>query len=196
MEFTTIIGGDVLFVTHSCIMPPVAVVPAPTTLLRRHVISSNGTIDCEPNSTNETVSVGDTAVSLHTFGGGGRGILGYSKVPKSWPNFHFRGVGWGYSWLRKWGGVILGLLKTRSPKSWPNFQFLATQVGWGLFLATQNSKSQVLTKFSFSGGWGGVILGYASGVGLFLATIDINNSCIPVVTQRDCVSYIPLGTTV
>ena len=26
--------------------------------------------------------------------------------------------------------------------------------------------------------------------------IDINNSCIPLVTQRDCVSYIPLGTTV
>ena len=29
-----------------------------------------------------------------------------------------------------------------------------------------------------------------------VVAIDINNSYIPLVTQRDCVSYIPLGTTV
>ena len=66
---------------------------------------------------------------------------GYSSLlcSKSWPSFHFRGGG-GYSWL----------LKTQSSKSWTNFHFR-----WGeVFLATQNSKSQVLTKFSFPGGWG------------------------------------------
>ena len=68
---------------------------------------------------NETVSLGDTAVSLQTliptmFGRGG----GYSWVlktqsAKSWPNFHFR------------GGGILGYskLKAQSAKSWPNFHF-------------------------------------------------------------------------
>ena len=83
MEFTTIIGGDVLFVTHSCIMPPVAVVPAPTTLLRRYVISS--------------------------------GVFLATQKSQVLTKFSFSG-----------GGV-------------------------GLFLATQNSKSQVLTKFSFLG---------------------------------------------
>ena len=74
------------------------------------------------NSLNETVSLGDTAVSLHTFLGRG-----------------------GYSWL----------LITQSANFWATFHFQ----GGGVFLATQNSKSQVLVKFSFWGfggeGWEG-----------------------------------------
>ena len=60
------------------------------------------------------------------------------------PNQIFTGGGGGYSWL----------LKSQSAKSWPNFHFRRA----GVFLATQNSKCQVLTKFSFSKVGGGGFL--------------------------------------
>ena len=64
------------------------------------------------------------------------------------------GIREGYS--RKGGRGILDYskLKVQGAKIWPNFHFR----GWGgLFLTTQNSKCQDLTKFSLGGG-GGVFL--------------------------------------
>ena len=112
---------------------------------------------------NETVSVGNIAVSLHTLLRGGvllttqystchvlpkfqffwgeEGILDYSKLKsaKSWPNFNFS------------SGGILDYSKNSKCQVLAKFQFLFS---WGMiFLTTQSSKSQVLAKFQFSRGW-------------------------------------------
>ena len=48
------------------------------------------------------------------------------------------------------------VVKTQSAKTWPNFNF---QGEGGVFLGSQNSKCQVLTKFQFSGEEEGLFLG-------------------------------------
>ena len=93
--------------------------------------------------------------------------------PKSWPHFIGGGGGGG-------GGAILGNSKLKVPSPDQIFIFLGGGGGGGgVFLATQNSKSQVLTKFSF---WGGrvflatqtskfqVLTKFSLGRGVFLAT--------------------------
>ena len=94
---------------------------------------------------NETVSVGDTAVILHTLGGG---ILDYSKL-KCQDLTKFS-LGRGYS-------CILDYSKLKVPRSDQIFIF-----GVGGILDYSNSKCHDLTNFSFSGGMGrgGGILDY------------------------------------
>ena len=69
---------------------------------------------------NEMVSLGDTAISLHTLQ------------------------------LQSFCSIYGGVVKTQSAKFWPSLHWK------GVFLCRENSKCQVLAKFSFLG-WGGIL---------------------------------------
>ena len=96
---------------------------------------------------NKTVSLGDTAISLHTpaptqvcccfFLGGGGGYSGPTQIPSPsiWPSFHFRKGGPTQTWssnisdnfhfLGGWGGGgNSGPTQAPSLSIWPNFHFL------------------------------------------------------------------------
>ena len=84
---------------------------------------------------NETVSMGDAAVSLRKLP---VGILGYSKLKVPSP---------GQIFILGGGGVFLATQNSKT-EVLDKFSFWEGEV----FLATQNSKSQLLARFSLGGG--------------------------------------------
>ena len=105
---------------------------------------------------NEMVSLGDTAISLHTlqlqsfcsiYGGG----VVKTQSAKFWPSLHW--------------GVFLCSENSKC-------QVLAKFSFWGVFLGSQNSKWQVLAKFSWGGG--GVFLGSQNSKCQVLATFSFS----------------------
>ena len=110
--------------------------------------SSESDFACKIGGTqsNETVSLGDTAISLHTlpvvtFLGGGVFLASQNSKCQVLANFSFS----------EGGDIHSRVVKSKSAQFWPTFRFWE---GVGVFLGSQKSKCQVMANFSFRDGRG------------------------------------------